>query len=253
MRAATAVCLLAASACTGARLPSAGVPVATAETGISDDKIAQILTRFESPDGPRLARELVADSTAARKALPQVIERFRASLATRVRSRVSYIPDTPAVHVRDSSLIVFRSLRSEARAALPGLLELLRRRQLEDEYAGASLFMTETVIAAVSEGDPSQVIAAAGHRHRSVRVACCRAMGYMKHSAATVGPALEDLLGDPDLMVVMQAVEGLGKLQWVTPDGLKKLVRRAEQESDPSDKQHLKAVIDNFRERLGTE
>jgi len=179
-----------------------------------------------------------------------VLAKFKASLTARVRSRLSYVPDSPAVHVRNSSLILLRSLRGEASAALPDLLELLRRRQLEDEYAGSSQFMAETVIAAVSESDPSLVIEAAKHEHRSVRVACCRALGYMKHSASTAGPALTDMLSDPDLMVVMEAARGLWKLDWLTREGLKRLTLRAEQESDSGDRRHFATVIENFRARL---
>lgn len=245
-----AVCLIVAQGCIGARLPSAEVPVAQPAPAISDAEVARLVGRFEHPDGPERARELTADLSAARRALPAVLAKFKASLTARVRSPISYEPDIPAVHVRKSSLILFRSLRGEASAALPDLLELLRRRELEDEYAGTSWFIAETVIAAVSEGDPSLVIEAAKHEHRVVRVACCRALGYMRHSASTAGPALTDMLGDPDLMVVMEAVRGLGKLDWVTREGVKRLTLRAEQENDSGDRRHLATVIENFKERL---
>lgn len=245
-----AVCLIVAQGCIGARLPSAEVPVAQPASPISDAAVARLVNRFEHSDGPDRARDLTADPSAARRALPAVLARFKASLTARVRSPISYEPDIPAVHVRKSSLILFRSLRGEASAALPDLLELLRRRELEDEYAGTSWFFAETVIAAVSEGDPSLVIEAAKHEHRAVRVACCRALGYMKHSASSAGPALTDMLGDPDLMVVGEAARGLGKLDWVTREGLTLLTLRGEQESDPRDRRHIATIIENFKARL---
>lgn len=245
-----ALCLLVAQGCIGARLPSAEVPVSQPAPAIPDAEVTRLVGRFEHSDGPARARELAADLSAARSALPAVLAKFKASLTARVRSRLSYVPDSPAVHVRNSSLILLRSLRGEASAALPDLLELLRRRQLDDEYAGLSMFMAETVIAAVSEGDPSLVIEAAKHDHRSVREACCRALGYMKHSASSAGPALTDMLGDPDLMVLMEAASGLWELDWLTREGLERLTLRAEQESDSRDRRHLATVIENFKARL---
>lgn len=247
---AAAACLLVAQGCIGARRPCAGVPIAQPAPAPPDADVARLVGRFEHSDGPARARELVADADAARRASPAVLAKFKTSLAARVRSPIFYEPDVPAVHVRKSSLILFRSLRGEASAALPDLLELLRRRELEDEYAGTSWYIAETVIAAVSEGDPSLVIEAARHEHRAVRVACCRALGYMKHSASSAGPALTDMLGDPDLMVVREAARGLGKLDWVTREALRRVKLRAEQESNPWNRSILDTIAESFSRRL---
>jgi hypothetical protein len=196
-------------------------PLTVSQIPIAVDMIAGDQSGF-------VAEFLAAHPTAEAEILPLVLSRFHTSLEERFTraNRLDPGPHPPLQNLREGCLIFFKTLGPRARAAIPDLLELLRRREAEEEFVDVSGRFFRNVLQSVMAESPRDLAGALQSPLAGVRAEICRVMGRLGAWADEFGPLLSERIEDVDDDVVYEALVSLSILKWSDEQAAERLRRR---------------------------
>lgn len=230
------------------RLASAHVAVGYIQLPIADVDDVPALVSLIS-EFTLAAAVLAQDERLAIRARPTVLRMFHESVKARLgeleatESRLRTPRSEATANTRLGALRIMRSLGPAASAAIPDLLDLLRRQELDDEYAGP-MSTLERSIAAVCWEEPKALLdVARGDEAVQVRRAVVRAIGFMPPAAAPrVAPDLLQLLEEAEPSVATVAATSLVRLEWYRAEFLARARARLVRATAPYDEQLARTV-----------